>query len=66
VNKIFELEQGVLDCWGIVDDIDILLSGIKDKEIPTNNICNILVGLRDLYTLRFEKVLETLKEGINT
>jgi hypothetical protein len=65
MKKRFELEQEILDCWGIVDDIDILLSGIKDKEIPINNICNILIGLRDLYTLRFEKVLETLKEGIN-
>jgi hypothetical protein len=65
MKKRFELEQEILDCWGIVDDIDILLSGIKDKEIPINNISNILIGLRDLYTLRFEKVLETLKEGIN-
>lgn len=60
----FDLEQEMLDCWGIVDDIDALINGIMDKEISVDKTSNILIGLRDLYALKFEKTFETFEEVI--
>lgn len=49
----FDLEQGILQCWNVCDDIDLLLDS-WDK-LDEDQKQNYLRGLKQLYHLKFEK-----------
>jgi hypothetical protein len=63
----FELEQSILDCWHVADDIDLLYTAVLEKNLSTDEISNVLLGLSSIYSLKFDKlfsIYETLvKEG---
>jgi hypothetical protein len=60
----FELEQEIMACWHIVDDIDHLLEMIVDREATCymgagagkDKVVNVLAGLSALYGDRFAKL----------
>jgi hypothetical protein len=53
----FELEQQILDAWRVLDDIKILSEHINDdKQL------NILIGIVDLYELKFDKLFKTFEK----
>lgn len=58
----FDLEQQLMDCWSIVDDIQTLLEGVLDREMSKDEISNVLIGLKPLYQLKFEKAFETFEK----
>ena len=62
--KRFDLEQQILDCWGIAEDLDILFEAILDKNLERDKIANIVLGMKDLYQLKFEKTFNTFEECI--
>jgi len=66
MSDIFDLEQQIMDCWHITDDLKILEEGILDKDISKDDIANISIGLEKLYHLKFEKLFgifeDTCKE----
>lgn len=62
MSDIFDLEQQIMDCWHIVDDLKILEEGVLDKGISVDNIANISIGLEKLYQLKFEKLFDTFEE----
>jgi len=57
----FDLEQEILDCWHVVDDIDMLLEAVLDKEISTDQISNVLLGMKEIYQLKFNRTFETFE-----
>lgn len=65
MNKQFELEQQILDCWGITDDLDILFEATLDAQLSRDKIANIVLGMKDLYNLKFEKTFNTFEELIS-
>jgi hypothetical protein len=62
LNNIFELEQQILDCWGITDDIDMLFGAVVEQDIDKDKIANILLGIKELYHLKFERTFNTFEE----
>ncbi len=62
--KRFDLEQQIMDCWGIVEDLDTLFEATLDKSLDRDKIANILLGMKDLYHLKFEKTFNTFEECI--
>lgn len=60
----FDLEQEIMDCWRIVDDLKTLTTGILDNDMSIDKVANILIGLEDLYTLRFKSLFEVLEECV--
>ena len=60
-NARFALEEQILDCWGICEDLDILFEGILDQDIDKDKIANIVLGLKDLYQIKFEKTFNTFE-----
>lgn len=57
----FDLEQKILDCWHVVDDISDLLEAYE--SLTEDQRLNILIGLKDLYKVKFEKtfsIFETI------
>lgn len=54
---IFDLEQSILQCWNVCDDLDLLYSQIMERSIPLtqDEIANILLGMTHLYQMKYEK-----------
>lgn len=62
VDNKFELEQHIMQCWNVIDDLKILYTYIGDdtffkgmKPEHEDKIMNILLGMTELYQLKFEK-----------
>lgn len=60
----FDLEQGILKCWNITEDIDSLYTRVLDgEEMSVDEISNYLLGLKSIYDVKFDqlfKMFETL------
>jgi hypothetical protein len=59
MTDAFDLEQQIMECWRVVDDISTLNEGLLDYEINADKVSNTLIGLKELYNLKFEKLFRT-------
>ncbi len=57
----FDLEQQIMDCWGVVDDINTLYQGVVERDMTRDQVSNVLLGLNALYQLKFERCFETFE-----
>ena len=58
----FDLEQEIMHCWNIVDDIKLIYTTHLDKrELTDDELANILIGLEKLYQIKFETLFETFE-----
>ena len=58
----FDFEQQIMDCWHIVDDLSALSEAvIEHPDINKDKIANILIGLEQLYALKFDKMFRTFE-----
>lgn len=64
MTKQFELEQQIMDCWNVVDDLNLLFGAVCDAspELTTDEIANLLLGLSSLNALKFDKMFRTFEE----
>lgn len=60
----FDFEQQIMDCWHIVDDVKILCESVLEKDLEKDQIANVLLGLEQLYQLKFEKMFLTFENLI--
>ena len=60
----FDLEQQIMACWNITSDIDTLCEGVLESDMTTDQIANILLGMKPLYELKFDKMFRTFEELI--
>ena len=62
----FMLEQKLMDCWHVTDDIDTVAEYIGENvDIPArerDRILNMLIGMRELYHLKFDYTLNLFGE----
>ena len=64
IDDRFKLEQNILSCWNIVDDIDVLTRMIEQNTTQQNfnpQIFNFLVGLRTIYDVKFNELFATFE-----
>ena len=68
----FDLEQEIMGCWGITDDLQHLLEHIDkgnfDSLSPsdTDDLANIIMGLRHIYEMKFARLFDTFSDCIPT
>lgn len=60
----FDLEQQIMDCWRITDDMKILTEEVIEGDFSKDQIANVLIGLEQLYTLKFDKMFRTFEQYI--
>lgn len=61
----FNLEQNILSCWGVVDDIELLYKKIGDSdELNRDYIMNYLLSLRTIYDAKFDNLFKTFESMI--
>lgn len=60
----FDLEQEIMQCWGIIEDIELLREKALDGETELTNdeLDNFLLGLKTLYSAKFERLFNTFEQ----
>jgi hypothetical protein len=60
----FDLEQHIMKCWNVTEDIDLLYKNVMEKDMSTDDIANFLLGLETIYNHKFEELFDTFSELI--
>ena len=62
----FDLEQDIMKCWNVTDDIDLLYRNVMDRdpEMTADEIANALLGIQTLYSMRFDEMFRHFEELI--
>lgn len=50
----FDLEQNIMQCWNVCDDIQLLLD--MYDEMDEDQMMNYLIGLKQMYQMKFERL----------
>lgn len=67
-NKIFDLEQEIMQCWHVVDDIDTVTKWFVDDPDWVGmdpKLCDALMnkyfGIKEVYDVKFQKLFKTFE-----
>lgn len=60
----FTLEDQIMECWGIVDDLDMVYSTEALYE-DQDRMMNVLLGMQELYKIRFQRMFNTFEHLIH-
>ena len=70
-SKIQKVETEIMDCWRVVDDIDLLFKYFGDDEFfigmkahHADKIMNLMLGVKELYSVRFERLWRAYEESL--
>jgi hypothetical protein len=55
-NDRFDFEQQIQKCWLVTDDIYELAEGVLEHDLTTDQITNVLFGMKEMYELKFNKL----------
>lgn len=59
----FELEQHIMNCWHVVDDVKTLHIQFMDKgNMTEDQISNYLLGLETIYQTKFEQLFDVFEK----
>jgi hypothetical protein len=63
-HKIFDLEQSILQCWNVCDELDLLYTQILERSRPLtqDEMANILLGMKLMYQMKFEKCFSEFED----
>lgn len=66
----FDLEQEIMECWKITYDLQDIYRYVMegDSELSTvqrDKVANMLLGLSELYELKFNKTFRTFEECLD-
>ena len=60
----FDLEQQIMDCWGIVDDIKCLSKIEEIRSMTQDERQNYMLGLETIYQAKFEILFDLFEKFI--
>jgi hypothetical protein len=61
----FDLEQDIMNCWQVVEDIKTLTKRYLDGPVMSQDeVANVLIGLESLYQIKFEQLFGTFEQCI--
>ena len=61
-----ELEQHIMECWGMVDDVNLLYKEVMDNDLhkDQDKLANALLGLCTIYEMKFKQAFYTYEETL--
>lgn len=59
MSNIQDLEQEVLLCWGIAEDLLLLADEVDDDDLQ-----NKILGIKAVYDMRFRKAWDTYEKVV--
>ena len=60
MSKLFDMEQQIMACWQVVDDLNIAYHHMD--RLDEDGQQNLLLGLIQIYQLKFEILFEMFEE----
>ena len=54
----FDFEQQIMSCWNVTTDLKDLNEGVIESNLTKDQISNALMGIEQLYELRFNKLFQ--------
>lgn len=60
----FSLEEKIMDCWGVCDDINTVYTQFDLSELTQDQIQNALLGISTLYQMKFEQLFSVFEQLI--
>jgi hypothetical protein len=64
MNKILDLEERIMDCWNILEQIDTTLQIVDRTKCDEDAVSNALIGIKQLYQTKFEVMFETFEDVV--
>ena len=61
----FDMEQQIMSCWGITDEIGAVVEGVTTSELSPEDAVTVLMGLKTLYNLKFDKLFREFEAGVH-
>jgi len=59
----FDLEQGIMGCWNVTSDLDVLFEELVENDHFTKDqASNFALGLSTIYEAKFDKLFRTFEE----
>ena len=61
---MYELEQSIMDCWSVCNDIETLYKQVGDGAVaPTEDqLMNALLGMQQVYQWKFEQLFDKYED----
>ena len=59
---LFELEEQIMQCWSIVDDLKNLRQVTDRREMSPDEVDNYVLGLETIYHTKFERLFATYEQ----
>jgi hypothetical protein len=64
MTNVYDLEQQIMECWRVTDDMKILTEEVMEGDFNKDQICNVLIGLEQLYAIKFNKLFRTYEKHL--
>ena len=65
MSNRFDLEQQLLDCWKVTDDIELVYDKVMNDGMSNDQLSNALLGLITMYNLKFDKCWSTFEQCVS-
>jgi len=64
VSKLSDLEPMIMDCWSVCSDLRTLFKqiGDSDRDPTPDELINILLGMDELYQMKFDQLFNMYQE----
>jgi hypothetical protein len=60
----FDLEQNIMQCWNVCDDIQLMLDSWDNLDEDQKQ--NYLIGLKQMYQMKFERCWDNFETCVRT
>jgi len=60
----FDLEQNIMQCWNVCDDIQLYLDMYDNMD--EDQRMNYLIGLKQMYHMKFERTWDNFEKCVRT
>ncbi len=60
----FDLEQNIMQCWNVCDDIQLYLD--MHDNMDEDQRINYLIGLKQMYQMKFERCWNSFEQCVST
>lgn len=62
MSNRFDLEQNILQCWNVCDDIQLYLD--MHDNMDEDQKLNYLIGLKQMYQMKFERTWNNFEDCV--
>lgn len=64
MSNRFDVEQGIMRCWSVVEDIEAVYN--KTDSLTMDQLQNVLLGMKELYQIKFEQLFDDFEKSIHS